>query len=279
MGTLILIEDMSINNLNKAEKTDLAKRYKALIDRNSTSSSEPEGPEVQAEEPGYEKLNIPQKTYERFGEIVEQLSQLTMQSTAKEETSEMQQVASDRDRVMQYCVRKILDGDNLPLASEREAAKQLTIIATPYKGFYRLPIMQRQVVAEGFIKDVKDAKYSEAVSDLGIGDYLDELQRLIDSYNTLSAQRSTKRTEQAATATVGELSDELEDLLDDMNAYANATSLLEPSAIATQFVNEVNNLFDEIRIARNMRDSGSSDDKDDEDNDDKPVTDDGPQVQ
>ena len=51
MGTLKLIDNFQMYNLNKAEKATLAQTYKALVEEGTTSST-PDQPSVQSGEEG-----------------------------------------------------------------------------------------------------------------------------------------------------------------------------------------------------------------------------------
>ena len=57
MGTLKLIDNFQMYNLNKAEKATLAQTYKALVEEGTTSST-PDQPSVQSGEEGYQNMLI-----------------------------------------------------------------------------------------------------------------------------------------------------------------------------------------------------------------------------
>ena len=132
MGTLKLIDNFQMYNLNKAEKATLAQTYKALVEEGTTSST-PDQPSVQSGEEGYQKLNIPEELWNRFCTAEEYMSDMTMQSTASEETPEMQAIAAKREKLVQVCVRRVLESEDMPIEDEQEAAKKLKIVVSPYK--------------------------------------------------------------------------------------------------------------------------------------------------
>lgn len=270
MGTLKLIEDISIHNLNKAEKATLAQRYKGLVERGTTTSGE-EGPSVQSVEEGYQKLNIPKELWERFCNVEEAVSDMTMQSKASQETPEMQEIVAKREKLVQTCVRRVLDSEDVPIEAEQDAAKQLKIVVTPYKKIYGKTTTEQISIVNGFLKDIKKPEYAESVTTLHLDEYIAEIERLNNQYNTLLSQRSTRQAEKPEEMTAEAQGKILQDTLDDMNAYANATSVLEPSEETTKFILEVRNLFDEIRTARNMRGSKKLEEELDDDEDDTPT--------
>ena len=270
MGTLKLIDDYNIFHLNKAEKATLAQTYKALVEEGTTSST-PDQPSVQSGEEGYQKLNIPEELWNRFCTAEEYMSDMTMQSTASEETPEMQAIAAKREKLVQVCVRRVLESEDMPIEDEQEAAKKLKIVVSPYKGIYKKTVKEKISIVNGFLKDIKKEEYAEYVTTLKLDGYIAEIEQLHNQYCTLKKQRSSRQAEKPDDMTVEAQSKILQDALDDMNAYANATSLLEPSEETTKFILEVRNLFDETRAARNMRDSKRDDDETDEGEGDEPT--------
>ena len=250
--------------------TPQSRAMKALVEEGTTSST-PDQPSVQSGEEGYQKLNIPEELWNRFCTAEEYMSDMTMQSTASEETPEMQAIAAKREKLVQVCVRRVLESEDMPIEDEQEAAKKLKIVVSPYKGIYKKTVKEKISIVNGFLKDIKKEEYAEYVTTLKLDGYIAEIEQLHNQYCTLKKQRSSRQAEKPDDMTVEAQSKILQDALDDMNAYANATSLLEPSEETTKFILEVRNLFDETRAARNMRDSKRDDDETDEGEGDEPT--------
>lgn len=227
-------------------------------------------PSVQSGELAIPDLNVPQEVYDELVDAVDAMSDATQESTAKKETLNLQAIIADRDRIMQWLIRQTIDFESLPLESEREAAKQLHTIAKPYEGFYREPVGQRAALAKGFVTDYRKPENAEYITTLGYEPYLAELEELNDKYSQLTDEKSEKRTEKTNSETTEELTERVENIVKIVNAYANATVVLDPNENAQKFINEVNNLIEEIRIARNRRGS-----KDDEDKEETPKPDEG----
>lgn len=271
MTPFVLTNDFSMRNLKKAEKSDFALRYLWIANKyKKTTSGGEDMPSVQSGELAIPDLNVPQEVYDELVDAVDAMSDATQESTAKKETLNLQAIIADRDRIMQWLIRQTIDFESLPLESEREAAKQLHTIAKPYEGFYREPVGQRAALAKGFVTDYRKPENAEYITTLGYEPYLAELEELNDKYSQLTDEKSEKRTEKTNSETTEELTERVENIVKIVNAYANATVVLDPNENAQKFINEVNNLIEEIRIARNRRGS-----KDDEDKEETPKPDEG----
>lgn len=250
MGTYILIKSTSMRSLNKAEKVNLLKRFMALMPQ------EDEGPEIESVRAAGDvsALNISAEQVERMNTLIAALEEQTLQSTATAETPEMQQLDAERDTVGNYIVSRILDYNRLPLAAEREAARQLEPAFRPYRGFYDMPVQQETAVIQGLLADLAKPEYAEALGKLQLTAAISELKRLNDRYVELSATRDAVQRVRSGGKSTAELAAEAQDLLDDMCALANASALLQPSDEATEFVEAVNFLFARVRAAYNQRD-------------------------
>lgn len=270
MTPFVLTTDFTLYNLKKAEKSDFALRFLWLVDKykKPASSGEDQYPTVQSAELAVPDLSLPQDVYDELVDAVNAMSDATQESTAKQETLDLQAIIADRDRIMQWIVRKTLDYKLLPLATEQEAALKLQTITKPYAGFYSEPIGQRAALAKGFVTDYRKPENAEYITTLGYEPYLAELEELNDKYSQLTDEKSEKRTEKTNSETTEELTERVENIVKIVNAYANATVVLDPNENAQKFINEVNNLIEEIRIARNRR--GSKDDEDKEEETPKP---------
>ena len=269
MEPFVQTYDFSLSNLKKAEKSDFALRYLWIANKyKKTTSGGEDMPSVQSGELAIPDLNVPQEVYDELVDAVDAMSDATQESTAKKETLDLQAIIADRDRIMQWLVRKTLDYKLLPLASEQDAALKLQTITKPYAGFYNEPLGQRAALAKGFVMDYRKPENAEYITILGYEPYLAELEELNDKYSQLTDEKSEKRTEKTNSETTEELTERVENIVKIVNAYANATVVLDPNENAQKFINEVNNLIEEIRIARNRR--GSKDDEDKEEETPKP---------
>lgn len=280
MGSYTLIPDFSWRNQNKAEKVNFIVRYISLIPRKASDPGDGY-PEVQSEgEYNLDVINLKQEQIDRLEELNLTLQGLTMQTRASAETAEMQEVDTDRTRMAQYIVSRVLNWSVLPLASEREAAKHLSVELSPYEGIYNHPTGQKSAIIMGLLQDIRKEEYAKDISTLAISSLLDELEALNNKYQQLAAQRTARRNMKSEKVTADDTAAEAKDLIDDINAQANATSILEPNESASTFIREVTKLIEDMRAARNMR--GSRDEDEEQgggENPDKPSDDDGPVVQ
>lgn len=260
MGTYKLIPQMSLGRLNKAEKLSLLKRFMSLMPLDGEEEGGGEGvlslraPRVGG---GVPKLNITAEQVEQMNRIIDQLTDLTMQATASEETPEMQQVESERDTVGNYVIRRILEYSKLPLAAEREAAQKMEPSFRGYRNFASLPVAQETEVINGMLYDLAKPEFAEGISTLQLAPYIAELKRLNDRYVELGEARFKTGATRTMDVNTQELTVEAQDLLDDMCALANASSLLQPSDEADTFVREATYLFSQVRTAYKQRSKGT----------------------
>lgn len=269
MTPFVLTTDFTLYNLKKAEKSNFALRYLRVANKyKKTTSGGEDLPSVQSGELAIPDLNVPQEVYDELVDAVDAMSDATETNKAKVETPDLQVIVAKRDRIMQWVVRQTIDYEHLPLETEQEAAKHLRPLALPYEGFYKEPLGQRYALAKGMVKDFRKPENAEYITTLGYDPYLTELDELNEQYALLTDEKSEKRTEKTNSETTEELTERVENIVKIVNAYANATVVLDPNENAQKFINEVNNLIEEIRIARNRR--GSKDDEDKEEETPKP---------
>ena len=175
------------------------------------------------------------------------------QKEGKTETPELQEVAADRDRIMQWLVRQTVQYKLWPLEAEQEAAQRLQPVAAPYAKFYDEPMGQRYALANGLLLDFRKPENKDYITKLGYEPYLAELEELNTRYATLKARRSEKRTKKTNSPTTAEINRRVENVIKVINSYADATVVLQPNETAKKFVLEVNNLVEEIRLERRKK--------------------------
>lgn len=262
MARNILIPTISIVRWNKSEKTKFAIRYNALLPRPTGSGSDEDLPSVQNnEEEGIPVLHIPAELLEQFDSVLEQMVELNKQSTASVETAQLKQLDEERIRIAKYVVNRILNGDDLPMADEREAATAMETVIRPYKNIAYAPVGQRSADIEGLLHDTQKEAFTEHIATLGLTEPLGELQNLNEQYESLAKGRESKKDVKVEKVTVNKLTAEAEEVINNMNDYANAASLLFPSEEASTFVRDVIKLYDAARGDFNKR--GPHDDEED----------------
>ncbi len=254
MARNVLIPIIYIQGWNKSEKTKFVIRYNAALPRPTSSGSEPDQPSVQSNEgEGIPVLHIPAELLAQFDAVFEQMVDRNKQSTASVETAQLRQLDEDRIRAAKYVVNRILNGDDLPLAAEREAAKAMETEIRPYKDIAYVPVGQRTADIEGLLYDAQKEEFSENIETLGLTSPLGELKNLNDQYETLAKSRKDKQDAKAEKVTIAQLAAETEEVINNMNDYANAASLLFPSEEASTFVRDIIKLYEEAREDFNKR--------------------------
>lgn len=254
------IELMTMSRLNKKEKLYLLRRFwKLLIAIRDAASGGQEGPSVQSAGEDIAELKISAEEMARLEEIIEILSEATLEGTGYAETPAMVEKDKERCRAVNYMVRKVLDGDALPLLTEREAAAQLRPVVKPYDGFYTEPYKQKCETIAGFIADLRKAELAEYVATMGFEPYLEEAEKLNNEYIAMDEARGKKISLRSQVTTATEVAAEAQDLLDDMCIEANASVVFQPSQTVSDFIRDANSLFDEVRAARNQRGNKTDD--------------------
>ena len=218
MARNVLIPIIFITNWDKSERTKFLIRYNAALPR-PTSSSNPDQPSVHA----------------------------------SVETAQLRQLDEDRIRVAKYVVNRILNGDALPLAAEREAAKAMETEIRPYKNIAYRTVGQRTADITGLLYDTQKEEFSEQVETLGLTNPLGELKNLNDQYEALAKRREDKQKAKVEKVSTEQLTAEIEEVINNMNDYANAASLLFPSEEASTFVLDIIKLYDASREDFNKR--------------------------
>ena len=265
MGKYAQIELMTMTRLNKKEKLYLLRRFYNLLIaiRDAASSSNPGQPEVQSAAEDIAALKISAEEIARLEEIIEILSEATQEGTGYAETPAMIAKDKERCRAVNYMVRKVMDGDLLPLATEREAAAQLRPVVKPYEQFYNESYKQKCSTITGFIRDMRKPELADYVTTMGFDPYVAEAEKLNNEYMAMDEERGKKRSLRTDVVTATDVADEAQDLLNDMCIEANASVVYQPSETVSDFVRDANSLFDEVREARNQRGNRPDDEQPD----------------
>ena len=247
MARNVLIPIIFITNWDKSERTKFLIRYNAALPR-PTSSSNPDQPSVQNESgEGIPVLHIPAELLAQFDAVFEQMVDRNKQSTASVETAQMKQLDIDRIRIAKYVVNRILNGNALPMADEREAARAMEAEIKPYKDIAYVPVGQRTADIIGLLVDVHKEAFAGHIATLGLAAPLAELQDLNDRYESLSQARKSKQKIKAEKVSIEQLTAKAEEIVNNMNNYANAASLLFPSETASTFVRDIIKLYESAR--------------------------------
>ena len=273
MGTYNIIPQFSLHRYNYAERLHILERLRErlLAVKNNTEEEGGDGPSIQALSTtgSVDALGITEEQMAKLDELIAIFRSATYESTANAMTAELEQTDEDRCRVVNYMVRRILDYNRLPMKAEQEAGKLMSVGIKPYNKFGDEPVTQRTHIIDGFLEDVRNPEYAEAVETLGISTYITEAEQLNEKYKELEVKRDSAAKERRIAVSPTEKLEETQDLLDDIFMMANAHSLVNPSDEATDFINEMNNILAKARADRNKR--GGKKEEDDEAQ--KPATD------
>lgn len=247
MAKQVLIPKISLKLWNKSEKTAFLIRYNAVLPRPEADLGENQ-PSVQGnEELGIPVLHIPADLLAEFDAILEQMIDRNKQSTASVETAQLKEIDIERTRIAKYVVGRILNGEELPMEAEREAAKAMEEEIEPYKHIAYSPVGQKSADIVGLLLDMRKEEFATHLATLGLVEPIARLEDLNDRYEALVKSRGDKQKVKVENVTIEQLTALAEEVINNMNNYANAASLLFPSEKADTFVRDVIKLYDSAR--------------------------------
>lgn len=177
------------SRLQNAEFISLLQRAITLLPRKQSSGGEDGQPSVQgldtqAETEGEisDSMYIDDELVERLQSILDQLSDLTLESRSELQSKELEQIDRDRDVLLGFVFKTMGQAAILPLETQRKAGLVLDNELGVYAGTGELPQTKETAVVRGMIKDSKKTDVAEAISTLGLTPIFAELERLNDLF-------------------------------------------------------------------------------------------------
>ena len=200
------VEEIYLRGLQNAEFISLLQRAITLLPRKQSSGGEDGQPSVQgldtqAETEGEisDSMYIDDELVERLQSILDQLSDLTLESRSELQSKELEQIDRDRDVLLGFVFKTMGQAAILPLETQRKAGLVLDNELGVYAGTGELPQTKETAVVRGMIKDSKKTDVAEAISTLGLTPIFAELERLNDLFEKTEIARNNavapRRTE------------------------------------------------------------------------------------
>ena len=235
MKEIVKIKTFSLHKLNNAEYANFANRMLNL-----------------AADAGPEALGVDDADLDRYSVLLTQLNDLVARSYASAETAELAELDKQRDVLGKYIIDTVAAAVDVPLASKAAAAKALSLVLKPYKGFHDLPNQQETVVVSGMVLDLSKEENTAHVQTLGLTEFVNELNLTNTRYLTLTEQRTQSR-ESAKTDNSKTLRTEMDALYDYITTVGFCMSVVTPTADTARFVSQLNAVIDETNTAYTQR--------------------------
>ena len=255
------IETIALSVLNNAEFLKLMRRIIFRIPRKASSSGGEDLPEVQSAdmEEISEEVYIDQELVDELEGYLDQMDELTRETTATLTTEELQKLEKQRDTLAGYIISTSLQATYLPIAEKSKAGKEIYIVVKPYQGIGKEPNEQETTLIKNMLGDIESHNLSSQMILLGLDDVAADLKRINDQYEELSAGRDKPKARQRVREKVKELRAAATEVYQEIADRAFAANLLHPTAITEEYVLDINN---ELLLAEenyNRRKKGEDD--------------------
>lgn len=244
----IKVESINLAKLSYAEFINFMERFLALLPLEAEEAAE-EGDPMGAPKVGITAGQVTEaKTY------LSEMNDLNRETRVKAETKSKAEIDRQRDALWTAIVQRILTSRNVPIQAESAAAEKLYIVVKPYTGMNRLPKNQQTETVKGLLTDLNKPEIQEAITTLGLENYIDELSACNEQYEALVKGADVAR----AVANLGNKSDalrrQLMDLYREMADFAFAANLLHETEESLYFLSGLNGLIRDVETAYNLRD-------------------------
>lgn len=244
----IKVESINLAKLSHAEFINFMERFLALLPLEAEEAAE-EGDPMGAPKVGITAGQVTEaKTY------LSEMNDLNRETRVKAETKSKAEIDRQRDALWTAIVQRILTSRNVPIQAESTAAEKLYIVVKPYTGMNRLPNNQQTETVKGLLTDLNKPEMLDAITTLGLQNYIDELSACNQQYEALVKGADVAR----AAANLGNKSDallrQLTDLYREMADFAFATNLLHETEESLYFLSGLNGLIRDVETAYNLRD-------------------------
>lgn len=255
------IETIALSVLNNAEFLKLMRRIIFRIPRKASSSGGEDLPEVQSAdmEEISEEVYIDQELVDELEGYLDQMDELTRETTATLTTEELQKLEKQRDTLAGYIISTSLQATYLPIAEKSKAGKEIYIVVKPYQGIGKEPNEQETTLIKNMLGDIESHNLSSQMILLGLDDVAADLKRINDQYEELSAGRDKPKARQRVREKVKELRAAATEVYQEIADRAFAANLLHPTATTEEYVLDINN---ELLLAEenyNRRKKGEDD--------------------
>lgn len=258
MGTYKKIQTLPLTNLNNAEYLAFFNSVLNFIPAPADGGDRPEieSLNVGVQTNGSPSIGLSAQFIQTLENDVMLLADTVNESRIAQETEQAAVHEANRDKLVIYITTRISRAGTLPLEAERDAGKFLYKVIKPYIGIARLPVAQETVQIQGLLIDLRKEENAPYVTTLGLGAYLDELEKENDAYSALTSARTQSRAanKKDNSATIRQ---RLDSQYDDLVMLAQSFSIAVPSEEATTFVSNLNQLISETVTAFNQRKKGA----------------------
>ena len=172
------------------------------------------------------------------------------QQSASSITQDLETKDKERDDLLSYLFSSIHNAKNAPMATFKEAYKQLTPAIKPYQGIANKSNPQETAEIMGLVNDLKKDTLAGHIATLGLTDVLNLIETTNNDYVALDQKRSADVPDKKNTLQIRAKIDELYDSITD-KTYA--TVLLAPNDNAKTLIDDINKIIDKTNTSYNQR--------------------------
>ena len=258
MGTYTKVDIINLARLNNAEYLTFMNHVVDLA--RGEESDEPETPETVslAAAEGAPELGLSEELLGGIEAELLDLSDNVDESTAAEETEEMETHEKNRDSLAAYILTRVQRAGSLPLEAERLAGKALYRTLKPYTGVTLLPVAQETAKLRGLLLDLRKPEAAPHVTTLGLDTYVTELEKENEAYDRLWQKRAKARAANKKESGAS-IRARVDEMYDDLVMLAQSYNVVQPTERSATFVRELNQYIAETVTANKLRKtSGSS---------------------
>lgn len=271
MKDFLLISPTSISKVNNAEYLNFAQGVFGFLPRKK--EEEEDLPEIESvDEGGCPSLGLSAEFVSLLESDISALSNAINETQASADTPDIVLTEAGRTSVAKYMLRHVDNSAELPIEEKSKPAKQVKRITNGYSELPYLPQGQKTVKIQSMILDLRKEDIASAVSDLGLDEYVNELETLNNAFIKATASRISERAANISEKT-SSIRERLEEEIEELKIVAQSYNVIHPSEEAATFIRRFNQLVEDTVTAYNMRKKNSSDKskKDKPEESDRPV--------
>lgn len=242
MKDITRVAKINLDRLNNAELINFITRYLELIYEAKEGDVPATGKEL-----GMDVEDVMQ-----LEEELATMNDIVSQSRASHITAKLEVLHKDRVKMMTYFLSSVRIAKTSLDAAIREAGTSLYNVVKPYFALKRRPLQQLTVIINGLVIDANKPGNVAFVRKLSLGDAVEKLSTLNETYADLTAQRTNEREDNRLEDSKS-VRARINPLYECTSTLAFATSVTAGNEIRSTFINHLNALIGDTTAQYNQR--------------------------
>lgn len=251
MRVYLKVKSYSLHRMRNAELHDFVERTLEDIPMPKQNGGYPPNTEKEFIAPA---ISLPHDLWEELNQLSAELLELTQESRASEETSQLAILDKQRKEGANYLFSMITNALISPRPAEREAGLLLKPKISPYAGIGYNTKDGATMLIKRLYLDLSKPKAAEAMEQLGITKAASRMKVFNDKYAALVKRREKAKKEDEGKRRSEDIRKELAAAFDELVCRAVGTNLISPNAEAAEFIEKLNRRIDETKAKTNRRD-------------------------